>query len=319
MAQVLHGSARTTQETRRAIQESKESLKTLSERYGVNIKTVAKWRKRDTVEDAAMGPKNPRSTVLTVEEEAMIVAFRKHTWLGLNDCLYALQETIPHLSRSSLYRCLQRHGVDRLPQAEPEENAAPAKKKFEDYPIGYFHVDISDVYTEEGKLRLIVAVDRTCKYVYAELADKADKMTVALFLERLIETLPYRIHTILTDNGAQFTNRSESASALVTPFDLACRRYGIEHRLTKVNHPWTNGQVERMNRTLKEATVKKYHYGSHDELRKHLALFLLAYNFGKRLKALKGQTPNERICSEFDQTPNSFKCNPCHHTAGPYT
>jgi transposase InsO family protein len=43
-------------------------------------------------------------------------------------------------------------------------------------------------------------------------------------------------------------------------FDIRCRENGIEHRFTKINHPWTNGQVERMNRTIKEATVKRYHY-----------------------------------------------------------
>ena len=52
-----------------------------------------------TVEDRKTGPKEPRSTVLSEEEEAMIVAFRRHTLLPLDDCLYALQPTIPHLTR----------------------------------------------------------------------------------------------------------------------------------------------------------------------------------------------------------------------------
>jgi hypothetical protein len=69
---------------------------------------VAKWRKRATVEDLKTGPKEPRSTVLTEAEEAMIVAFRRHTLLPLDDCLYALQPSIPHLTRSALHRCLQR-------------------------------------------------------------------------------------------------------------------------------------------------------------------------------------------------------------------
>lgn len=77
------------------------------------------------------------------------------------------------------------------------------------------------------------------------------------------------------------------------PFQRACERHGIEHRLTKPNHPWTNGQVERMNRTLKEATVQRYHYENHEQLRQHLADFLVAYNFAKRLKALRGLTPYE--------------------------
>ncbi len=61
-------------------------------------------------------------------------------------------------------------------------------------------------------------------------------------------------------------------------FAGTCEKSRIEHRLTKPRHPWTNGQVERMNRTIKDATVKRYHYGSHDELRRHLQLFHDAYN-----------------------------------------
>ena len=115
MGQVLHGSAKTTHAIRAAIQRSQASIKALSARYDLNPKTVAKWKKRDFVDDAPMGPKNVRSTVLSVVEEALVVAFRKHTLLPLDDCLYALQATIPQLTRSSLHRCLRRHGMSRLP------------------------------------------------------------------------------------------------------------------------------------------------------------------------------------------------------------
>ena len=127
MGQLLHGSARTTAALRRTIQHSQESIARLAERYDLNAKTVAKWRKRTTVEDAPMGPRLPHSTVLTAEEEAVIVAFRKRTLLALDDCLYALQASIPRLTRSSLHRCLQRHGISRLPEIEGNK---PAKKKF---------------------------------------------------------------------------------------------------------------------------------------------------------------------------------------------
>ena len=127
MGQVLHGSATTTEAIRRAIQNSQESLRALSKRYGINQKTVAKWKKRPSTADLPTGPREPISTVLSVEEEAIIVAFRRHTLLPLDDCLYALQPTIPHLTRSSLHRCLQRHGISRLPDVEGDK---PAKKKF---------------------------------------------------------------------------------------------------------------------------------------------------------------------------------------------
>ena len=89
MGQVLHGSATTTEAVRRAIQLRQESVRALAKRYGVSPTTVQKWRKRSTTADAPMGPKEPRSTVLTREEEAVVVAFRRHTLLPLDDCLYS--------------------------------------------------------------------------------------------------------------------------------------------------------------------------------------------------------------------------------------
>jgi transposase InsO family protein len=215
----------------------------LAGRYGINPKTVAKWKRRTTVADMAMGPKAPSSTVLSSEEEAIIVAFRKHTLLPLDDCLYALQATIPHLTRSSLHRCLQRHGISRPPEIEGDK---PDKKKFKVYPIGFFHVDIAEVRTEEGKLYLFVAIGRTSKIVFAKLEREANRLTVTAFLEALIEAIPYKIHTVLTDNGIQLAylpkNRNGPTARYMTHmFDMRRRENGIEHRLTKPNHPWTNG------------------------------------------------------------------------------
>jgi transposase InsO family protein len=78
-------------------------------------------------------------------------------------------------------------------------------------------------------------------------------------------------------------------------FDMICEANGIGHRLTKPNHPWTKGQVERMNRTIKEAIVKRFHYDSHDHLRTDLADFMATYNFARQLKTLSGRTPDEYI------------------------
>ena len=316
MGQVLHGSARTTEVVRRAIQHSEESLRALAKRHGVNPKTIAKWRKRKTTADLPTGPKDPRSSSLTIEEEAVVVAFRRHTLLPLDDCLYALQATIPHLTRSSLHRCLQRHGISRLPEVDGDK---PARRKFKSYPIGYFHIDIAEVQTAEGKLRLFVAIDRTSKFAFVELHREAGKMIAAQFLRNLVAAVPYAIHTVLTDNGIQFTNRACDRYAFHHIFDRVCDENGIEHRLTKVKHPWTNGQVERMNRTIKEATVKRYHYDSHDQLRQHLADFIAVYNYARRLKTLRGLTPYEFICKTWAEQPQLFISNPHHQSPGPNT
>ena len=241
------------------------------------------------------------------------MAFRRHTLLPLDDCLYALQATIPHLTRSSLHRCLQRHGISRLPEVEGDK---PLKSKFKSYPIGYFHIDIAEVQTEQGKLYLLVAIDRTSKFAYVELHTKATRMIAAQVLENLVAAMPYAIHIVLTDNGIQFTHLPGTSTYSVHSFDRICQTHDIEHRLTKVKHPWTNGQVERMNRTIKEATVKRYFYESHDQLRSHLADFIEVYNFARRLKTLKGLTPYEYVCKTWIKEPERFRLNPIHQMPG---
>lgn len=67
-----------------------------------------------------------------------------------------------------------------------------------------------------------------------------------------------------------------------------------------------------MNRTIKDATVKRFYYESHDQLRQHLADFVLAYNFGRRLKTLKGLTPYEYICKCWPSEPEKFRFDPTH-------
>ena len=119
--------------------------------------------------------------------------------------------------------------------------------------------------------------DRTSELAFAGLHKRVSRRIATDFLRRLIEAVPYRVHTVLTDNGTHFTEPSGNGWSPVDirrildanetfrchAFELACAQAGVEHRLTKPIHPWTYGQVERMNRTLKEATVRRYHYETH--------------------------------------------------------
>ena len=318
MGQVLHGCATTTEAVRRAIQNSQESLRALAKRYGINQKTVAKWKQRETVADLPTGPKEAKSTVLSIEEEAIIVAFRRHTLLPLDDCLYAL--AADHPASDAVIPASLPSAPRHQPIAEVEGNKPP-KRKFKAYPIGYFHIDIAEVQTAEGKLYLYVAIDRTSKFAFVQLVRKTGRTSASAFLEALIAAVPYKIHTVLTDNGIQFTfppryADGPTARYVTHMFDMRCRENGIEHRLTKIKHPWTNGQVERMNRTIKEATVQRYHYDRHDQLEAHLADFINAYNYARRLKTLKGLTPYEYICKCWTSQPERFKLNPLQQMPG---
>jgi transposase InsO family protein len=313
MGQILHGCAKTTHAIRGELQRSEASAASLAKRFGINEKTVIKWRSRQSVDDLPMGPKERRSTVLSPMEEAAIVALRVQARLPLDDVFIALKDVIPHLTRSSLHRGLQRYGISRLPKADREK-----PKAFKKYEIGYFHIDIAELRYEGGKGFLFVAVDRTSKLVFARIYRKATKLAAAAFLKVLIKTVPYKIHTILTDNGVQFTDRyqSDGKSWITHIFGRVCAQNGIEHRLTKPYHPWTNGQAERMVRTIKEATVKAFHYTSLSELRHHVRDWLTAYNFAKQLKALRFKTPYEAIDELWKAKPEIFNVRPNHHSLG---
>jgi hypothetical protein len=119
--------------------------------------------------------------------------------LPLDDCLYALQATIPHLTRPSLHR-----SSTPWDQLSPTTPGARPRQAFKAYPVGYIHIDLAEVWTEEGKLYLFVAVDRVSKFALWNCTI-ATRRVAADFLRRLLEHVPYRIHTVLTDNGFQFT------------------------------------------------------------------------------------------------------------------
>ena len=150
-------------------------------------------------------------------------------------------------------------------------------------------------------------------------------MNGAEFLRDVVQAFPYAIHTVLTDNGMAFAdlpkNRGRHAAMEAMfgghIFDRVCDEHGIKHKLTKPYHPWTNGQAERMNRTVKEATIKAFHYPDGESLKAHVLAFVSAYNLAKHLKAIRWKTPFEAVCHAWTTTPDIFKRNPRHLTPGP--
>ncbi|KMK67255.1 integrase family protein [Puniceibacterium sp. IMCC21224] len=162
--------------------------------------------------------------------------------------------------------------------------------------------------TAEGKLYLFVGIDRTSKFAVTQLVNKADRRTAWEFLQHILEAVPYQLHTILTDNGIQFAKQPRNRNIIYSRpmrFDMICEANGNEHRPAKPNHPRTNGpplgdclqsprgqRVERMNRTIKDANVKRFHCDIHAKLRTHLANFMTAYNYarGSRYSAASRHT-----------------------------
>ena len=145
---------------------------------------------------------------------------------------------------------------------------------------------------------MFVGICRVSKYAYAEIFESMKGDDALVFLENLVKACPFRIHTIVTDNGSQFSyNRRVLANNPKRRhrFVLSCAAHGFKHKTTRPYSPQINGQVEHMNRTIKEATTKTYHYESIDQLKVHLHSFMTAYNCAKKLSALKRKTPCEAV------------------------
>ena len=207
-----------------------ESLRALARRHGVNQKTVAKWKKRTSAADLPTGPKDPGSTSLTIEEEAVVVAFRRHTLLPLDGRSHAitpLSAPAHHPAPDAIVARTTASSATASAACPRWKATRPAKRKFKPYPIGL---------------------------------GGANRVTASAFLEALVAAVPYKIHTVLTDTdrrglirginpkgGIQFTfppryADGPTARYITRMFDIRCEENGIEHRLTKVKHPWSNGQ-----------------------------------------------------------------------------
>ena len=172
----------------------------------------------------------------------------------------------------------------------------------------------------KGRLFTFLAIDRVSKFVHVTFFDANTKLNGAAFLREVVQAFPYAIHTVLTDNGMAFADLPEyrdgpTARWMGHIFDRVCREHGIEHRLTKPYHPWTNGQAERMNRTVKEATVKAFHYPDLDALRAHVLAFVTAYN-ARRQRVLDGRTPDQVVAERLKARRKLANPKP-HGRAGP--
>ena len=326
MGQVLHGSATTTEAIRRAIQHSQASLRTLAEALRHQPEDRRQVEAPDLGRRCSDWPEG-RQIDGPVDRGGGSHRRLPKAYPAAAGRL-SLCPAADHPASDAVIPASLPAAPWHLPAAAGRRRE-PDRSKFKAYPIGYFHIDIAEVRTAQGKLYLFVAIDRTSKFAFVELHEKAARRTAADFLRRLIAAVPYKVHTVLTDNGTHFTTPGNTAqqSPISRPhiergtlsgpcLRICLRPRDIDHRLTKPKHPWTNGQVERMNRTIKDATVKRYYYETTISCERHLADFVAAYNFARRLKTLKGLTPYEFICNAWTSQPERFTLNPLQQMPG---
>jgi len=292
MLQKLHKNAKTNYLIRKKIKESSEPITVLSQRYHLSWLTVKKWKGRESLEDKSSRPDTLR-TVLTIEQEDLILFERKQFKKSIEEIYLSLEETIPHLYPMKIYRCVSRYGLSVLP--EELLHAERQIKKFRKYARGFLHIDTIIVPKINGKRYYIfTCIDRVNKIAFIWVTDRKTMEMGRTFLEKVIAFYPYPIHYILTDNGAEFsykflTKRLQTKKE--HSFDTVCKTNKIQHRTIKFRHPWTNGMVERFNGKVKVKVIKRYIFAGKEDLEVKLISYLNSYNFDVKLKQLGYKTP----------------------------
>jgi transposase InsO family protein len=301
----LHANATTTPRTRAYIQKSTASNAALARELGIHSRTVARWKGRPDVTDRSTRP-HRLATMITPWEQALILELRRSLALPLDDILEAMRRCVnPQLSRSGVHRCLQRHCLS----ARLTSQKAPAAAFHTDAPAGFIHIDVKYLPPlNRCRSYAYVAIDRATRFVYLEILPDRRATTAAGFLERFLDRFPLAVHTILTDNGSEFTDRfavDKKAKPHDKPsgthaFDRLCAQHAITHRLTQPFHPQTNGMVERFNRRLGEHLDRRPQLQAHRRFRDHverdayLHTFVADYN-RTRLRCLNYQAPAELL------------------------
>ena len=312
MPQIYHVNATTNAHSRSIIQNSVTRLNELADLFHISPNTVLKWKNRPDTEDKNSRPHTIYYALSPLEKELVRVV-RTLTWCPLDDLAETLRSSIPQAGRSNVYRTLKEFGLNRV----PEEEKAQAKK-FKEYEPGYLHIDVTYLPKLEGiKRYLFVAIDRATRLLYFAVYDNKTAANAEDFLSRCIDFFPFYISHILTDNGLEFTDRfarGKNQPSGNHTFDKACAKHEIEHRLTQPATPSTNGMVERVNGSIKDATIKVNTYAGVDEMRSDLALFMLFYNFnrghGGLRKELKVRTPFDALVYWYKLSPDLFKTSP---------
>ncbi len=285
MPQVYHSNARTNQHVREIIQQSNLTNVELANNYNVNVKTIAKHKNRDFLNDKSSRPKRIHYALTPLEKE-LIKVVRTMTWMELDDLADTIVDIIPNANRSNVYRTLKAFDINRVPQEQKEK-----AKKFKEYEPGYLHIDVTYLPKfDKQKYYLFVAIDRATRLLYYKVYENKTAANAVSFLKECKEFFPFYLTHILTDNGLEFTDKWARGKGFVSgnhKFDVECKDDEIEHRLTAPYTPQTNAMAERVNGTIKNATIKAEEYDNIDDVKKDLNKFLIYYNFNRRHGSLK--------------------------------
>ncbi|PDS21858.1 integrase core domain-containing protein [Flavobacterium branchiophilum] len=314
MKQENHSNARTNIHIRSLINNSDSTNLELSKRFEVSKNTICKWKNRTTFEDKSSKPNNIKYS-LSYDEMELLIHLRSTTWWALDEIVELVYGEVSASKRSAVYRLFKTNNINNVPQEKKEE-----AKKFKEYSPGYLHLDVTYLPKINGKKRyLYVVIDRATRLMFYKIYDNKTAINTQNFVLEAMDFLPFNITHILTDNGLEFTNRllkskkGESCKK-ASLLDEICLKENIEHRLTEPFTPKTNGMVERVNKTIKDNTIKINKYQDLQQMEADLYNFLQTYNTVKRHSSLRKElnvkTPLKAVYKWYELEPEIFKEKP---------
>lgn len=316
-----HSKAKTDIHVRQQIQDNPDGLtqRGLARHFRISVATVNKWRRRRSLPDASCRPLRLR-TAFTYEQEQFILALRAQAQLSLDDLWDQVESILPNATRSSIYRLLKRHGLQQLYRPK---DLLPNGTFDQDIVPGFLHIDSFILTCLQGqsnhqsqRQHCFVAVDRATRMVFLKVYNACDGDAACDFLQLCLAYFPFRIYTVLTDNGGQYTLKA-TAAALYSkgrrrPFEELCTGYGIRHKTTRPYTPKTNGLVERVNGLIQEATTKRVRYETPAQRDQALVTWLVHYMFIRKHRRipLGRMTPFEAACRWYATNPELFTKRP---------
>ncbi len=310
MAQQYHSNSKTNIHFRTEINTSSFSTNELKTLYNVSSPTIIKWRNRIEFTDLSSRP-HTIQYALSIELKYLIKAIREMTWFSAEQIWDSIVGLYPDTSLSSVYRTLVNFKINTKSKEQKDKT-----KKFKAYEPGYLHFDVTYLPVINGaKYYLYVAIDRATRLMIYKMYGSKTSENTDDFANLCKEFFPFKITHILTDNGLEFTNRllvSKNGKKCTKPslLDKFCDNENIEHRLTKPNHPQTNGMVEKANDTIKNGTILIEHYNNKNSMENSLKKFLIYYILYRRhggiYKELKLKTPMQAVEKWYELKPEIF-------------
>ncbi len=286
----------------RAITEEGVGIAQAASLFGVSRQSIWRWVSRyreggePGLKEISRRPASSPVQACREKEDAVLKLRQDRAWGA------ARIGSRVGLAGSTVHRILREHGISKI---------QVPRKKYPRYEMAFpgelVHIDSKELVPLRAGMRpefLFAALDGYSREVFLQVFPRADSASSSEFLEWLIDTIPYRLCGVMTDNAWAFTMRLSAHPDRRTPFQNLLERNGVEHRLTKPYHPRTNGKVERFFGTVGRELLRVVRFHDSAHRRDELACFGSYYNLVRPHSAINHHSPTPYRIQYFQANPD---------------